>query len=139
VESSEYPGGRYLTFRVARQEFALDAGRVRGIVPATALTPGETPTPADPAWLAGFVKMRGGVLPVIDLRGKLGLPEGAPGREPCIVVVEAATPAGPRLAGFLADRVSEVVTARARDFRGGKLRIGRPRKVLDADVVLADV
>lgn len=137
MESPQYSGGRYLTFRVARQEFALDAERVRGIVPAAALAPCENPTPADPPWLAGFVKMNCGVLPVINLRGKLGLPEGTPGRDPCIVVVEAETPAGARLAGFLADRVSEVVTARARDFRGGKLRIGRPRKVLDADLVLA--
>jgi hypothetical protein len=34
------------------------------------------------------------------------------------------------LAGFVADSISGLVHARQRDFRNGKLRIGRPRPIL---------
>jgi hypothetical protein len=38
------------------------------------------------------------------------------------------------LASFVADYVSDPVSASPRDFRGGKLRAGgRPRRVLDPD------
>lgn len=137
MESPAYPAGQYLTFRVARGEFAMHATRVRGILPVQELRPVAEPTLADPAWLCGFVRLRAVTVPVIDLRRKLRLRRGAPGRQPCVVVVEVGTAEGPRLAGFVADRVSEVVNARARDFRAGKLRIGRPRRVLDADILLA--
>jgi hypothetical protein len=44
---------------------------------------------------------------------------------------------GPQLAGFVADRVSEIVEVRERDLRGGKLRAGgRPRAVLNPNVLL---
>lgn len=138
METPEYPSGKYLTFRVARIEFAMDATRVRGILPAHELME-VAAVPGDPAGLAGYAALRGREFPVIDLRVKLGLPHGSHGRTPCIVVVEAGTPEGPRTAGFIADRVSEVVDARVRDFRHGRLRIGRPRRVIDADIVLGEV
>ncbi len=137
MEPQAFPAGQYLTFRVARDEFAMDATRVRGILPVHEMTVVEKIEEDAPAFLVGFARLRAATVPVIDLRGKLGLRHGAQGRQPCIVVVEAGTAEGPRLAGFIADRVSEVVNARARDFRAGRLRIGRPRRVLDADVVLA--
>jgi chemotaxis signal transduction protein len=75
---------------------------------------------------------------VVDLRGKLHLAPGVRGRDPVIVVVEVNTTVGLQLAGFIADRVSNVVTARERDYRRGKLRTGgRPRIVLDPDSILA--
>lgn len=77
------------------------------------------------------------MIPVIDLSRKLDLPAGARGRQPCIVVVEAGTAVGPRMTGFVVDRVAEVVRPRARDFRLGKLRIGRPREILDPSLAVA--
>jgi hypothetical protein len=40
--------------------------------------------------------------------------------------------------GFVADTVSDVITVRDRDYRRGKIRArGRPRAVLDPDLVVA--
>jgi len=78
--------------------------------------------------------LRGQSFPVIDLRVKLGLRHGSQGRNPSIVVVET----GSGLAGFFADRVSEIIYARAHEYRGGKIRIGRPREILDARSVLLE-
>jgi chemotaxis signal transduction protein len=146
------PSGKYLTFRVAAHDFAMDASSVRAILPARELSPLErsivdagpllgafgNATPLQ-KWTCGFAALKGRDFPVIDLRAKLGLPSGSVGRMPCIVVVEVASPLGPQLAGFIADRVSEVVHARERDFSGGKLRSkGRPRQVLDPGILLSE-
>jgi chemotaxis signal transduction protein len=133
--------GQYLTFRVARHDFAIEASRLRGILPARELEP-VAPTPnlarAFGRWTCGFASIQGREIPVIDLRGLLELPHGTHGRHPCIVVVEVPTPEGPGLAGFLADRVTEMIYARERDFSRGKLRLGgRPRRVLDPELLLA--
>jgi chemotaxis signal transduction protein len=114
VDAPEFRPGPYLTFRVAQREFAIDASRVRGIVPWN--------HPVD--------------FPVIDLRGKLGLTAGRTGRRPCIVVLEGDTPFS--RTGFLVDGVSDIITAHSRDYRHGKLHMGgRPRRVLDPDAILS--
>ena len=134
---AELRGRRYLTFRVARQDFAMDASRVLGVLPRHELIAAEATDPRLPGWLCGIARMRGRDFPVIDLRGKLGLVHGSHGRTPCIVAVEIAASEGPQLVGFIADRVSEVVKVREHDIRRGKLQIGgRPRQILDPDLVL---
>jgi chemotaxis signal transduction protein len=80
----------------------------------------------DPKWLVGEATFKGEKFPVIDLRAKLNLRPGISGRTPCIVAVDSGG-----LTGFLADAVSEIVHARAHDYRHGKLRIGRPRQIMN--------
>ncbi|MEO8098748.1 MAG: chemotaxis protein CheW [Acidobacteriota bacterium] len=127
----DFRSGRYLTFRVARSEFAMDAEQVRGVLPIRDLHATELP---DTPWLAGTATFSGQHFPVIDLRIKLNLRQGMTGRNPSIVVI--GTGAGD-LTGFIADCISEIVHARAHDFRGGKLRIGRPKQILDVASLLA--
>jgi chemotaxis signal transduction protein len=132
--------GQYLTFRVARIDFALDASHLRGILPSRDLEP-VAPSPRLSRlfgeWTCGFVSIRGRDVPVVDLRGQLNLPHGTHGRHPCIIVVEIASAEGPRLAGFIADGVAKVIHARERDFLHGKLRFGgRSLRLFDPDVLL---
>jgi chemotaxis signal transduction protein len=121
--------GPYLTFRVARQEFAMDAARVRGLLPVHEMTPldsGEV--------ICGIASLRAHDFPVVDLRRRLGLEPGPGGRQPCMIVVELP---GPRLVGFIADRISEVVTLRDRDVRNDRVRIGgRTRPLLHPESIL---
>lgn len=118
----EFRSGQYLTFRLGRQEFALETARVAAILPAHELISAEDPTED----IAGEARLRGQSFPVLNLRRKLNLPHGISGRTPCIIVVDHGL-----LTGFMADSVSEVIHARLHDFRAGKLRVGRPRQVLD--------
>jgi chemotaxis signal transduction protein len=127
VETS-YKAGKYLTFRVARQEFAMNSAFVRGILPLHQMTAIDARDS-----VCGFAEIGGRELPVIDLRAKLRIAPGTHGREPFIIVVET----GEMLAGFVADRVSEVLDLRARDFRNGALRTrGRVRRVLDPSEIM---
>lgn len=122
--------GPYLTFRIARQEFAMDAARVRGLLPAHEMTPLDSSDV-----ICGIASLRAHDFPVVDLRRRFGLEPGPGGRQPCIIVVELP---GPRLVGFIADRISEVVALRDRDVKGDRIRVGgRARPLLDPDSILS--
>jgi chemotaxis signal transduction protein len=84
-------------------------------------------------FVCGFAAVGGRDFPVLDLRAKLDITHGSHGREPFIIVVET----GGRLAGFIADRISEILDLRTRDFRNSAVRgHGRPRRVLDPDQIM---
>ena len=125
----------YLTFRVARQDLAIEAGRVRGILPLSELEPMPGVRPG----LLGITSLKGQVVGVIDLRSKLRLPYASQGSQPKIVILELSGGDRQRLAGFVADRISDVVVYHDRDLRGGALRgQGRPRRVVDFDQLVTE-
>ena len=126
----EHGSKQFLTFRVARHDLALDAGRVRAILPADELTSIRSARPG----IIGVMNLMGRVVVVVDLRVRLGLAGAGPGAQRRVVIVEAA---GGHLAGFVADRVSDVIRYRSRDLKNGVLHgIGRPRRVVDVDQVV---
>jgi chemotaxis signal transduction protein len=125
----------YLTFRVARKDLAMEAGRVRGILPYSELEP----MPGMHPGLLGITSLQGHLIGVIDLRTKLRLPPAGRGSQPKIVVLEVTSGDRPQLAGFVADRISDVVVYRDRDLRSGALRgKGRPRKLVDFDRLVTE-
>lgn len=121
---------QYLTFRVARQELALDAGRIRAILPIEDLVPIHSARPG----IIGVVNLVGHSVVVVDLRARLHLAAASHHAQRWIIVVGTA---GGHLAGFVADRVSDVIRYGSRDLRNGVLRgIGRPRRVVEVDRVV---
>ena len=95
--------GEYLSFGLADETYAVPIVALREIVRPLPITL----VPRTPSYVLGVVTLRGTVLPVLDLRIRLGLPVGPPTRSTRILVLE--TEEGP--AGILADRVDEVVRA----------------------------
>lgn len=127
VGSSPKP---YLTFRVARQDLAMEAACIRGILPLTDLEPAS----AGRSGLLGLTSLKGQMVGVIDLCSRLGLTHAGQGSQPKIVVLELTSGARQHLLGFVADRISDVVVYRDRDLRSGALRgKGRPRRLVDFD------
>ena len=123
---------QYLAFRVARQDLALDSSLVRAIVPIEQMIP-MTSTRAG---VIGVVNVMGGAVVIVDLRARLHLSAASPGSQRRIVVVQTA---GGHLAGFIADRVADVIRYRSRDLKNGILRgIGRARRVVDIDSVVEE-
>jgi purine-binding chemotaxis protein CheW len=96
---------QYLTFAVADEEYAVDLLRVREILAYVPLTR----VPRAPEFIAGVMNLRGSVVPVIDLRVKLGLPATTVGPRTCIVVIEVNAEDSPTLMGVLADDVRQVM------------------------------
>jgi purine-binding chemotaxis protein CheW len=93
---------QWLVFRLQTHDYALAIADVIEVLRMVALTP----VPEAPAWLAGVVNLRGRVIPVIDLRRRLGLPPETPGLNTPIIVAQADG----RPVGLIADSVSEVLT-----------------------------
>jgi len=92
-----------ISFRIADQEFCLDimaVREIRGWAPAT-------PLPHSPAYVRGVINLRGAVLPILDLKARLGLGACEPSARSVIIVVHA----GARLVGLLVDAVSEILAA----------------------------
>ena len=88
-----------ISFEIAEQEFCIDIRNVReirGWAPAT-------PVPQTPSYIQGVINLRGAVIPVVDLRNRLGLGETVPSSRHVILVIQD----GERVAGLLVDGVQE--------------------------------
>ena len=96
--------GKYLTFRLAREEFAIQVLRVREIMGMQDITA----VPQTPAYMKGVINLRGKIVPVIDLRLKFGFPEVEATSTTCIIVVQLKSGREILLMGLLVDAVSEV-------------------------------
>jgi purine-binding chemotaxis protein CheW len=98
-------GGKYLSFALGREEYAIRVLKVREIVKLQHITS----VPDTPQEVRGVINLRGKVIPVIDLRLKFGMPDPEYGQRTCIIVVEVGTNQhGPM--GIIVDEVSEVLT-----------------------------
>jgi purine-binding chemotaxis protein CheW len=95
-------GRELIAFRIGAQEFCVDIMKVReirGWTPATLL-------PQAPRFVSGVINLRGAVLPIIDLAGRLGFANAEPTARHVIIVAQI----GHRLVGLLVDAVSDILT-----------------------------
>jgi purine-binding chemotaxis protein CheW len=98
--------GKYLTFRLGKEEFGIGVMQVREIMGLQDITP----VPQTPPHVKGVINLRGKVIPVICLRSKFGLPVTEYSSHASIVVVQVDGEHGAMLAGVIVDSVSEVLT-----------------------------
>jgi len=100
---------QYVTFSLGEELFGVEVTRTREIL---SLTP-VTRVPQTPDYLLGVINLRGQVVPVVDMRLKLGLPAGAETEDTCIIVVEVQIDDEPIVVGALVDAVREVLEIRS--------------------------
>jgi purine-binding chemotaxis protein CheW len=96
---------QYLTFTLGAEEYGVDilsVQEIRGWSPIT-------PIPNMPRYLKGVVNLRGTVVPIVDLRSKLSMPEVEPTPFTVVIMIRA----GAKATGLLVDAVSDVVTVPA--------------------------
>lgn len=65
-----------------------------------------TPLPDAPAWLTGVINLRGQIIPVIDLRKRIGVEARAVDLGTPILVVDH----GGRSIGLIADAIDQIIT-----------------------------
>lgn len=90
-----------VTFEVGGEQFGVDTLAVQEINRMMTITH----VPQTPADVDGVINLRGRIVPVVDLRVRLGLQRTAHSRDSRIVVVEVAD----RTVGFIVDKVHEVM------------------------------
>lgn len=99
--------GKYLTFKLAAEEYGLEILKVREIIGMMDITS----VPGTPPYVKGVINLRGKVIPVVDLRSKFGMEATEQTEETCIIVVYV----GAIEMGIVVDKVSEVLDIAARD------------------------
>jgi purine-binding chemotaxis protein CheW len=103
--------GKYLTFKLANEEYGVGILKVKEIIGMMVITA----LPKTPDYVRGVINLRGKVVPVIDLRLKFGLIEKEYDEKTCIIVVET-TEGDTRLQiGLIVDSVSEVLNVSGDD------------------------
>src|SRR6201996_2912437 len=96
---------QFITFRSGEQEFGADIMTIREIRGWTE----TTPLPHTPDYVRGVINLRGVVLPVVDLKSRLGRAQTGANPKHVIVVVEAVG----RTIGLLVDAVSDILAVTA--------------------------
>jgi purine-binding chemotaxis protein CheW len=96
---------QYLTFKLDEEVFALDISKVREVLDYTNITK----VPRTPEFMRGVINLRGSVVPVVDLRLKLGMTQTEKTVNTCIIITEVTVDDETVVLGVLADSVQEVV------------------------------
>jgi purine-binding chemotaxis protein CheW len=132
----------FVVFRLHEGSYGLPLENVSEVVRMVAITS----VPRAPEWLLGVINVRGRVVPIIDLRLRLGLsPRTAELNTPVIVVQVKG-----RIVGLVVDRTEEVIslppeaitppddlTVRARPVQAVANRNGELILILDLPRVVA--
>lgn len=103
--------GKYLTFLLGREEFAIQVLKVREIMGIQDITA----VPQTPSHVKGVINLRGKVIPVVDLRLKFCLSEMEYTQRTCIIVVQVESAGTALHTGIIVDAVSEVLNLAAAD------------------------
>jgi len=96
---------QYLTFKLAEEVFALDITKVREVLEYTTVTK----VPQTPPFMRGVINLRGGVVPVVDMRLKFGMEQTENTVNTCIIISEINIDEEVTVLGALADSVQEVI------------------------------
>ena len=104
-ESNIVNSKQYVTFCLAEELFGVEVSRTREILSVISVTS----VPQTPDYMLGVINLRGQVVPVIDMRLKLGLSAADETQDTCIIVVEVLVDGEPIVVGALADAVREVI------------------------------
>lgn len=96
---------QYLSFNLGDEVFALDIAKVREVLEFTTVTK----VPQTPEFMRGVINLRGGVVPVVDMKLKFGMEETQKSINTCVIITEVEMEGGEStVLGALADSVQEV-------------------------------
>jgi len=120
VESGEHPevghselDGRYLTIALGDEQYGIEILKIQEIIGV----PNITTVPRTPDYIKGVINLRGKIIPVLDLRLKVGIEERAYDKKTCVVVVTMEVEEETIAVGVIVDTVLEVVTLTASDVK----------------------
>ncbi|WRS26916.1 chemotaxis protein CheW [Oscillospiraceae bacterium MB08-C2-2] len=100
-QQEDHVTGRYLTFFIDKQLFGIPVGDVVQIVGIQK----TTQLPEHPDYIKGIINLRGQIIPVIDIRLRLGKPEAIYTDRTCIIITHIEESDF----GLIVDEVDEVI------------------------------
>ena len=105
----ETKAGKYLTFKLATEDYGISLLKVREIIGMMSITS----VPRTPDFVKGVINLRGKVIPVTDLRLRFDMPESDYTDRTCIIVVEVESRDTRIQMGIVVDAVTEVLPVKA--------------------------
>jgi len=99
------PSAQYLTFTLDGERYAVEISKVREVLEFTTVNR----VPRTPEYLRGMINLRGNIVPVIDLRLKLGMTRTERTVDTCVIITEVDVDGERLVLGALADSVQEVI------------------------------
>jgi len=109
TDNIEIQSLQYVTFNLAEELFGVEVTRTREILSLVNVTK----VPQTPDYFLGVINVRGQVVPVVDMRIKLGLPAGSETEDTCIILIEVQVDDEAIVIGALTDAVREVLEVRS--------------------------
>ncbi|WP_022664970.1 chemotaxis protein CheW [Desulfospira joergensenii] len=97
---------QYLSFKLDEEIYAMDINNVREVLDFTQMTK----VPRMPDFMRGVINLRGGVVPVVDLRLKFGMEKTEINVDTCIIIIEVSFDSEETLLGIMVDSVQEVMS-----------------------------
>jgi chemotaxis signal transduction protein/ABC-type nitrate/sulfonate/bicarbonate transport system substrate-binding protein/CheY-like chemotaxis protein len=97
--------GKYLIFSLNQEEYGIGIHSIKEIV---GMMPFNS-IPKSPAFVKGVVNLRNKLIPIVDLRTKLQMPEQEYDERTCIIVLELGGGGNGFLVGVVVDSVAEVM------------------------------
>ncbi len=96
---------QHLTFKLGEEVYSVEVAKIREVLDLTPVTK----VPRMPEFMLGVINLRGNVVPVVDMRLKLGMTNTENTVDTCIVIVEVAFEGDATVLGALVDAVQEVI------------------------------
>ncbi|MBW2108607.1 MAG: chemotaxis protein CheW [Deltaproteobacteria bacterium] len=134
-ETTSRKGGRHLIFGLGNQKYGIDIVSVKEII---GMMPIRS-VPQTPPFMKGVINLRGKVIPVVDLRVKLGLEELDYTDQTCIIIAEIKEKHATAQVGVVVDSVSEVLSLKAEDIEEPLLLGLRSRAHVVAGIAKTDI
>ena len=103
--AQKHVGQQVLSFTLEQETYAVDILRVREIRGFSAVTH----MPDTPSHLLGVLNLRGSIVPIVDMRRRIGVKPMEPSALTVIIVLAVESARGRREFGLVVDGVSDVV------------------------------
>ena len=133
----------FLTFRLGDEDYGADILRVQEIRGWEMVTR----IPNSPIYVKGVLNLRGSIVPIMDMRQRLGMDVRDYSKDTVVIVLRVKSESSQRNVGIVVDEVSDVLHTQQANIRnapqfGGGIPIEYITGLVDADgkmVMLIDV
>lgn len=135
--------GKYLRFSLGNEKYGIEILRIIEIIKVVPITR----VPNTPNFVRGVINLRGSVVPVIDLRTKIGMQEKGYDNKTRMIIIEEEIDGVKMRVGFIVDEVDVVCDVKADEIDmapsfGGKEKAGFIKAVVrmeDSVYILLDI
>ncbi|MDQ2068444.1 chemotaxis protein CheW [Natronospira bacteriovora] len=101
----EEDGRQFLSFRLGGEDYGIDIARIQEIRGWSEVRK----IPGAPAWILGMLKLRGAVIPIVDMRLRFGLDVTEGTDRNVIIILNLGLDENAQDVGIVVDEVADVV------------------------------